>query len=410
MVWRSEPEIEEERQRYLSQRRAIEPNITEGVYPFRNIKLDRADVEWLLATHESMGYKGPVDWTDAKHRDREGLDLRGADLREANLAGLPLAIMRGALLYRDWLPATVEQRALAVVHLEAADLTGAGLHNVILRGAHLEGARLRDAHLEQGVLREAHLEGASLRAVHLEGASLRWAWLPGADLRLAWFDQETALNHARLTDSDHGTAQLADVRWGNANLAMLPWSSIPMLGDEEVARRVRVGHPRPDTLDGVSDDSPLEQTEEAVRANRQLSLALRAHGINEHADHFAYRAQVLQRRVYRLQGKVLRYFGSLLLDLISGYGYRPLRAFVTYALVILGFMALFLVNSQFIAPHLSWNEALVLSVSSFHGRGFFNSTIALGDTYAQLAAAEAFLGLFIEITFIATFTQRFFAR
>ena len=59
---------------------------------------------------------------------------------------------------------------------------------------------------------------------------------------------------------------------------------------------------------------------------------------------------------------------------------------------------------------ISWNEALVLSVSSFHGRGFFNSTIALGDTYAQLAAAEAFLGLFIEITFIATFTQRFFAR
>jgi hypothetical protein len=79
-------------------------------------------------------------------------------------------------------------------------------------------------------------------------------------------------------------------------------------------------------------------------------------------------------------------------------------------LVILGFMALYLVNSQFFGPHLSWNEALVLSVSSFHGRGFFNPNIALGDTYAQLAAAEALLGTFIEIIFIATFTQRFFAR
>jgi hypothetical protein len=49
-------------------------------------------------------------------------------------------------------------------------------------------------------------------------------------------------------------------------------------------------------------------------------------------------------------------------------------------------------------------------MSSFHGRGFFNPGSSLGDTYADLAAAEAFVGLMIEITFIATFTQRFFAR
>jgi len=33
-----------------------------------------------------------------------------------------------------------------------------------------------------------------------------------------------------------------------------------------------------------------------------------------------------------------------------------------------------------------------------------------GDTFARLAAAEAVLGLLIEISFIATFTQRFFGR
>jgi hypothetical protein len=33
-----------------------------------------------------------------------------------------------------------------------------------------------------------------------------------------------------------------------------------------------------------------------------------------------------------------------------------------------------------------------------------------GDTLARLAAGEAIIGLLIEITFIATFTQRFFAR
>jgi hypothetical protein len=49
-------------------------------------------------------------------------------------------------------------------------------------------------------------------------------------------------------------------------------------------------------------------------------------------------------------------------------------------------------------------------MSSFHGRGFFNPSITLGDTNAQLATLEAFVGLLIEISFIATFTQRFFGR
>jgi hypothetical protein len=50
-------------------------------------------------------------------------------------------------------------------------------------------------------------------------------------------------------------------------------------------------------------------------------------------------------------------------------------------------------------------------VTSFHGRGFFpGGGLALDDPITILAAIEAILGLFIEITFIATFTQRFFAR
>jgi hypothetical protein len=52
-------------------------------------------------------------------------------------------------------------------------------------------------------------------------------------------------------------------------------------------------------------------------------------------------------------------------------------------------------------PHLSWNEALVLSISSFHGRGFFTSSVTLGDTLARPAALEAVVGLLLEITFIA---------
>lgn len=42
--WRTEPEIDAERQQYLAERRAIVPDVTQGIYPFRGIKLSRGDV------------------------------------------------------------------------------------------------------------------------------------------------------------------------------------------------------------------------------------------------------------------------------------------------------------------------------------------------------------------------------
>jgi hypothetical protein len=56
----------------------------------------------------------------------------------------------------------------------------------------------------------------------------------------------------------------------------------------------------------------------------------------------------------------------------------------------------------------SWDSPLVLSVTSFHGRVFFAGGLPLTDWAARVGAIEAMVGLLIEITFIATFTQRFF--
>src|SRR6266567_340144 len=53
--WRTEPEIDEERQKDLESRRSITPDmsfILGGFLLFKGVKLSRADVEWLLATHE----------------------------------------------------------------------------------------------------------------------------------------------------------------------------------------------------------------------------------------------------------------------------------------------------------------------------------------------------------------------
>jgi hypothetical protein len=205
-----------------------------------------------------------------------------------------------------------------------------------------------------------------------------------------------------ILDSD---TSLADVQWSDAPLTRVKWDQLPRLGDEQEARR-RVGS------DGKRKSGADRQDgyQAAVRAYRQLSVALRNQGLHEHADRFAFRAQVVQRAVLFWQRHYLRYLGSLFLSLISGYGYRPLRSFATYLLVIilfgLGYWALGIQTGHL----LTWNEASVVSITAFHGRGFFSTAFAPGDPQAALAAVEAIIGLLIEITFIATFTQRFFAR
>ena len=143
--WRIEPEIDVERQKYLEERRSITPDIEQGIYPFKNIKLSRADIEWLLATHENG--RGPVDWSDPKQRERDGIDLRGAYLSGVDLSGLPLARILGGLTGGNWTNITLEQRDLAAVHMEGA----------YLKEVHLEGAILGIAYLERAFLGEANL-------------------------------------------------------------------------------------------------------------------------------------------------------------------------------------------------------------------------------------------------------------
>lgn len=435
--WRTEPEIDAKRQAELVQRRAIVPDIKKGVYPFKGMKLSRADVEWLLATHENG--RGPMDWQEVSQRPgdwRQGLDLRGADLCQVDLRSLPLARIQGSLAYPEWKNATEEQREMATVHLketicwfahlegaglrqahlEGADLGGAYLEHSDLLGAHLENARFDEAHLEGVLLVEAHLEGAALFRTHLEDAHLNNAHLQGASIREVYLEN-TQLNGAVLSDGARIGPELRDTRLENTNLAGVKWSQLSMLGDE--------GRAREKTQDGKlkSKTVRLEDYEIAARATRQLALALQNQGISEDSARFAYRSQVLQRRILWFQmlqqdmkiHQRLRilcsWTMSWFLFVLAGYGYKPGRSFLAYLLVISGFATAYYILGHTVGPTLSPLGAFVFSMTSFHGRGFFpGNNISLDDPLTVLAAFEALVGLIIEVTFIATLTQRFFNR
>jgi uncharacterized protein YjbI with pentapeptide repeats len=354
----------------------------------------------------------------------QGASLRQAYLEKANLMG---AHMEGATLSGAHMAVAI----LTGAHMEGAILGGVRLEGAFLQRAHLEGARVFGAHLEHATLSDAHLEGTMLRRAHFEGTSLanvhfedgrlspedltrvrRWRpdfpeQLPPADLRLVFFDAGTNLQGATLAGASSACVSLADVRWGDVNLAVLRWTSgrnRPLiLGDETEARARR--DPEGKLLPTAER---LTAYEAAVRANRQLALALQAQGLNEDAARFAYRAQVLQRIVLRRQRRLGQWLFSHFLDALAGYGYQPGRSVLAYLCVIIGFAVVYFELGQAVGPHLSFIGALTFSVTSFHGRGFFPGGVSLEDPITQVAAVEAVVGLLIEISFIATFTQRFF--
>jgi hypothetical protein len=407
--WRTEAEIDKDRQHYLLTCLSIEPDLDRGIYPFKNITLNRADVEWLLATHEHG--LGPIDIYDERQRERIGLDLRGADLRQADLRHLPLCRMLGGLNWNER-NRTPERRDMAAVHMEGAILSWARLEEAELYMAHLERADLYMAHLEGASLRKSHLEGASLRMAHLEGAitsplnsSNPKNIVPAADLRAAFFDNTTDLRNISLGSESQGFVRLADVQWGGVNLGVIDWLMVKRLGDEYHARQANDARGQ-----RKDEEARLNDYREAVRANRQLAVALQGQGLNEEAVGFSYRAQRLQRSVLYLRKKQGAYLFSAFLDMLAGYGYKPVRSIISYLLVIVICAIVYYILGQVVGPRLSPLGAFVFSVTSFHGRGFFPGGIRLDDPITVVAALEAVVGLTIEISFIATFTQRFFGK
>jgi uncharacterized protein YjbI with pentapeptide repeats len=179
--------------------------------------------------------------------------------------------------------------------LTGADFSEAHLDQAYLRGASLEGADFNFAYLDRAVLIEAHMEGAVLRfarlgradliKAHLEGTILdenmlrairQWRpdfprRLPPADLRGAFLDTGTTLEDVNLGNPGLGFALLGDVRWGDANLAVVNWQSLRMLGDEQIANQRNHADGTKKTRKNRIDDY-----ENAARANRQVAAALRS--------------------------------------------------------------------------------------------------------------------------------------
>ena len=234
------------------------------------------------------------------------VDLRGADLRGIDLRCLPLARLYAGPtmderdqindIPRNVISVLMERTDLRKAHLEGAYLCYAHLNDASLSNAYLESANLQGAQLEHTRCRGTDFRYAIFRWATLKEAHLRRANLEGADLSNAYLEGVRFMQ-ANLSDTKQMGPRVVDAHWDGVNLAVVEWSKVVMLGDEYIARQK-------DPIRMAQDkDSQFAQFEMAVRANRQLAVALQAQGLNEIAARFAYRAQMLQRIVLRCQKK-----------------------------------------------------------------------------------------------------------
>jgi len=286
--------------------------------------------------------------------------------------------------------------------LRFADLSGIFINKGIFNNADLTMADLSGARIGDSTFNDADLTGAKVCGAILV------ADFSGVDMTQVRMDSATMLGGTNNEgDAFQLNAQscLLDVAWNGAILANVRWDQLPRLGDEAAIKAATSRTERVGALRGTA------------RAYRGLAKALQAQGLTIPALKYRAREQQLERRAQLYSFAIGPWLFSWLLNLVSGYGDNPGRALGCYLAVVGTFTGAYwaLTNQvlggiQSNSAHLAWYEALVLSISSFHGRGFFPATLSLGDPIALVAAAEAIIGLFIELVFIATFTQRFFAR
>ncbi|HEU5440761.1 MAG TPA: pentapeptide repeat-containing protein [Ktedonobacterales bacterium] len=380
--------------RQTALRAAGDANLAAGRPPYAGVRIEsRDELLWIVrerewdVRHDSYAVKyilGP-----------RGQHVERAHLAYANLAGVDLS---GVLLRRaDLSHANLTRATLSAADVIDADLSHADLGFSTIEKAHLGWTTLTGAHM-----RGANLRGTLLLFADLSGASLFRADLRGASLYGARMSERTLLGRIALDR----TTRLADVLWNDAPLTGIDWNQLPRLGDEETPRQPsRAGD------DDSSEDAHAGRAdaEAAERAYTRLALALQQQGIDEAAARFAYRGRVLERRLAWQRGQRARWLFLALLGLLAGYGYRMGRILAAYLLVILLSAGAYYLLGLQSPPHLLPHEALLVSVTAFHGR-VFAEQFHVQSLQAWVTAFEAVAGLVIEGVFIAMLAQRFFGK
>jgi hypothetical protein len=261
----------------------------------------------------------------------------------------------------------LECRQLQGAQLVKANLEGAHLFRVDFTGAHLFSANLQNATLFKANLTNANLRSANLSGANLLGADLKSARLEGADMgRRSILINEIKGNH----EAHQGNRVEAEKYWHEA---------------EEIYLGL------------------LNNYREAGR--------------NEEASEMFYRMMVVKRKVMP-RASVGRW-GSWCMDILCGYGERPMRIVTSCLALVLGAAAVFFLlgirspagetigyfsDHSFYQNFKDFGLCCYFSMITMTTTGYGDFTPT--DVTRSFAATEAFPGSFLMAVFILVFTRK----
>ncbi len=279
--------------------------------------------------------------------------------------------------------------------LEAFAATGKPMDGFVLRYANLEQLNLnRPQGKDRYRLRYADLYRAKLARAHLYNIDLTGCNLMKADL--SWVNLNSGgLEDCNLLGVNFKNARLEDVSWGEKVLQAVEGDKAQKQGDTEHAKSMYL---------------------EAESVCRNIRRVAEQQGLVDTAGHFFQQEMKNRRNQFPVDS--WQWASSWLVDLVSGYGERPLRVIGFSLLMILIFAIAYFFTGisyggveMYFDPQTSWLKNL----QTFGYCAYFSvvtfTTLGYGDiipvsTARALAALEAFGGSFMIALFVVVFVKK----
>ncbi len=288
---------------------------------------------------------------------------------------------------RKWSGETNLPRGMSRANFSRAQLSQLNLEGIQLNNANLNGTNLRRTQLSNSCLVRSDLSGANLYGAKLNNVNLARALM----------DIKTVLDKIEFDEK----TKFLGVRWNNVSLNDIDWLQTSHIGDEPTKEII------------IQEKMAVKRAKyyrDAAGAYHGLVVALNDQGLSIPASNYRLREKDMEKEALWEEHKFCGWLFNIFLGGVAGHGEKPGRTVTWYLGIIAVFSVIYWMLTNLVhgsVKALSPLEAVILSLTCFHGRGFFTNTITIGDPVTTFAAIEAVLGLFIELVFIATFSKKF---
>lgn len=364
-------------------------------------------------------HKDDKDLTSEQDYIKPGWDWLGADLTGWNLEGLKLSTYDEKANFKNvfMVAANLKGVIFEGANLERATLGSSILENADFNNANLEGADFEGSDLKKSLfyranLKKADFRGADLKDTNFMDSNLYKAILGGTNL------QNAILTKCNLQEAYLGGANLENVDLHGSNLRDADFSEDTKLHNVNLFK-CKIENSNLKFAFNQIDDKVIQERNseknyfEAKEVYRTLKNYFRQESIYDISGKYYYKEKLMEAKCNWKDKKYFKWISNMFLNLVAGYGERPLRVLIWWVGIILGYSFIYyFYNGIYIRMANNINsynpkflEALYFSIVTFTTLGF--GDFAPKPGFFQLFASfEALLGAIFMAMFIFVFARK----